>query len=130
MTTTENNPAQERLRTARTVWLCAARAEGPPLVRATWFVFLEGVWWIGAAAGGTLVRLLEHRPRATLALDGPEPLVAEGDARLRRTGFPARVRESFLAKYGWDPAIPARPGERRVLLEIAVRDWVPASLAE
>lgn len=123
------------------MWLCASRPDGPPHVTPVWFVYEEGapeaagepgagspprgVWWIGTGARAAKMRLLERDPKVTLALeDGEGPLVAEGEARMHRTRFPDRVREAFLSKYGWDPAIPERPGEPRVLLEITVRRWL------
>lgn len=128
----------ERLERERNVWLCVTRPQGPPHVTPVWFVFrpqqpeqeegprgLEGVWWIGTGANSVKVRLAERSPKVSLALeDGDHPLVAEGEARVHHTRFPASVREGFLAKYGWDPAIPERPGEPRALLEVRVRRWL------
>ncbi|MFE9250295.1 pyridoxamine 5'-phosphate oxidase family protein [Streptomyces sp. NPDC007088] len=125
----------ERLERARNVWLCVSRPQGPPHVTPVWFLFRpereegpsgpEGVWWIGTGAHSLKARLAERFPMVSLALeDGDHPLVAEGEARVHPTRFPALVREGFLAKYGWDPAIPERPGEPRALLEVRVRRWL------
>lgn len=67
----------------------------------------------------------------SLALEGGDaPVVAEGDARVHRDGFPSPVVEAFASKYdGWDVSRQVGLGSERVLLEIPVRRWLLAGTA-
>ncbi|MEU9825610.1 TIGR03618 family F420-dependent PPOX class oxidoreductase [Micromonospora chersina] len=120
---------ETRLATERNVWLCTVRRDGSPHVTPVWFVYADGIWWIGCDAGSVKARNLESDPRVSLALeDGAAPVVAEGVARLHRDDFPTTVVEAFASKYeGWD--VRERVGER-VLLEVAVRRWLLAGTAQ
>jgi hypothetical protein len=67
----------------------------------------------------------------SLALaDAESPVVAEGEARLHRDGFPEEVTAAFAAKYAWDVTAPRRPGEARLLVEVRVRRWLLTGVAQ
>ncbi|KOU67281.1 pyridoxamine 5'-phosphate oxidase [Streptomyces sp. MMG1533] len=122
----------DRLAGERNVWLCTVRPDGSPHVAPVWFVFRQGSWWFGADGGSVKVRNLERYSRVSLALeDGRLPVVAEGDAVLRRGPYPQEITDAFAAKYdGWDVSAPHRPGGDRVLVEVAVRRWLLAGAAQ
>lgn len=130
---------RDRLTREKNAWLCTVRPDGSPHVTPVWFVFLRGSWWVGADAGSVRVRNIEKLSRVSLALeDGRYPVVAEGEAVLHRLPFPEEITEevteevtdAFAAKYEWDVSAPHRPGEDRVLLEVPVRRWLLAGVAQ
>jgi PPOX class probable F420-dependent enzyme len=120
-----------RLAEDRNAWLVTLRPDGSPHVTPVWFVHDAGRWWIGTDTHAVKVRNIEAEPRVSLALeDGRSPVVAEGDASVRRDGFPAALVAAFEAKYGWDVTAPTRPGSGRVLLEVRVRRWLLAGTGQ
>ncbi|MEU1408475.1 pyridoxamine 5'-phosphate oxidase family protein [Streptomyces sp. NPDC005728] len=122
---------RDRLAQEKNVWLCTVRPDGSPHVTPVWFVFLHGSWWIGADGGSVKVRNIEKFPRVSLALeDGRSPVVAEGEAVLHRGLFPEPITDAFALKYGWDVTAPHRPDGGRVLLEVPVRRWLLAGVAQ
>ncbi|MGA5449475.1 pyridoxamine 5'-phosphate oxidase family protein [Streptomyces umbrinus] len=122
---------RERLVRERNVWLCTVRPDGSPHVTPVWFVFRRDRWWIGVDGVSVKVRNLERFPRVSLALeDGTSPVVAEGEAVLRRGLFPEEVLEAFAEKYAWDVSAPRTPDGERVLLEVSVRRWLLAGVAQ
>ncbi|MFI5532903.1 pyridoxamine 5'-phosphate oxidase family protein [Kitasatospora sp. NPDC051853] len=122
----------ERLAVERNAWLCTVRADGTPHVTPIWFVYRDGVWWIGSDARSVKVRNVLHRPSVSLALEGGNaPVVAEGEVTVRQEGdFPPGIVEAFAAKYAWDVSAPYRPDSARVLLEVPVRRWLLAGTAQ
>jgi hypothetical protein len=111
--------------------LCTVRADGSPHVTPVWFVFVAGTWWIGADAGSVKVRNIGRFWRVSLALeDGRSPVVAEGEAVVHRGSFPEEVTGTFAAKYAWDVTAPRGPGGERVLIEVRVRRWLLAGVAQ
>lgn len=126
-----DDSVRARLAREKNVWLCTVRPGGAPHVTPVWFVFRDGTWWIGASGSAVKVRNIEKTAHVSLALeDGRRPVVAEGEALVRRGTFPAEVSEAFAAKYGWDVAAPGGPGDERVLLEVPVRRWLLAGTAQ
>ncbi|PYC64254.1 pyridoxamine 5'-phosphate oxidase [Micromonospora arborensis] len=127
-------PTDVEVRLARelNVWLCTLRRDGSPHLTPVWFVYLAGIWWIGCDGRSVKVRNVVADPRVSLALEGGDaPVVAEGSARVHRSGFPSTVVEAFASKYGgWDVSAPVDPGSERVLLEIPVRRWLIAGTAQ
>ncbi|MEU6206744.1 pyridoxamine 5'-phosphate oxidase family protein [Micromonospora musae] len=126
-------PAVEaRLARDPRVWLCTLRRDGSPHVTPVWFVHDAGTWWVCCAEQNVKVRNVLADPRVSLALeDGVAPVVAEGVARVWRSDFPAPVVAAFAGKYdGWDVRRPETPQSRRVLLEIPVRRWLLAGIAQ
>ncbi|GAB2954758.1 hypothetical protein GCM10023080_012060 [Streptomyces pseudoechinosporeus] len=122
---------RDRLAQEKNVWLCTVRPGGSPHVTPVWFVFLRGSWWIGSDGGSVKVRNIEKFSRVSLALeDGRLPVVAEGEAVLHRGLFPEKITDAFTTKYGWDVSAPHTPGGDRVLLEVPVRRWLLAGLAQ
>jgi len=120
-----------RLAGERNVWLCTLRPDGSPHVTPVWFVYDAATWWIGTDSHAVKVRNIEAQPRVSLALeDGRSPVVAEGDASVRRDGFPAELVAAFEEKYGWGVTAPTRPGSGRILLEVRVRRWLLAGTAQ
>lgn len=133
MSDSESLPTAVRDRLARekNVWLCTVRQDGSPHVTPVWFVFLQGSWWIGVDGGSVKVRNIEKFSRVSLALeDGRLPVVAEGEAVLHRGLFPSTITDAFTAKYGWDVSAPRTPRGDRVLLEVPVRRWLLAGVAQ
>lgn len=122
---------EARLADELNVWLCTVRPDGSPHVTPVWFVYADGIWWIGCDGRSVKARNVASAPRVSLALeDGDAPVVAEGVARLHRDGFPAAVVEAFARKYGgWDVREPVGPRGARVLLEIPVQRWLMAGRA-
>lgn len=121
----------DRLARERNAWLCTVRPDGSPHVTPVWFVFLRDRWWIGVDGVSVKVRNLERFSRVSLALeDGMSPVVAEGEAVLRRGLFPEEIKEAFAAKYEWDVSAPRTPDGERVLLEVSVRRWLLAGVAQ
>ncbi|ADU08825.1 MULTISPECIES: TIGR03618 family F420-dependent PPOX class oxidoreductase [Micromonospora] len=122
---------EDRLARERNVWLCTLRRDGSPHVTPVWFVYADGVWWIGCEGRSVKARNVTADPRVSLALeDGVHPVVAEGEARVHRTGFPPEVVAAFAKKYGgWDIRQPVTPDGERVLLEVPVRRWLLAGTA-
>ncbi|MEZ0164844.1 pyridoxamine 5'-phosphate oxidase family protein [Kineococcus sp. LSe6-4] len=120
-----------RLRTERTLWCCTLRPDGSPHLTPVWFVHDAGTFWIGTAAHSVKVRNVRADPRVSLALpDGEAPVVAEGVARLRTTGYPDPVVAAFAAGYGgWDVRDPLGDGTPGALLEVEVRRWLMAGAA-
>ncbi|GAA3017976.1 hypothetical protein GCM10020229_31550 [Kitasatospora albolonga] len=122
----------ERLAVERNAWLCTVRANGTPHVTPIWFVYREGVWWIGSDALSVKVRNALRFPSVSLALEGGNrPVVAEGEVTVRQEDeFPPEIVAAFAAKYDWDVAAPYRPDSARVLLEVPVRRWLLAGTAQ
>ncbi|MEU9785743.1 pyridoxamine 5'-phosphate oxidase family protein [Streptomyces phaeochromogenes] len=122
---------RDRLARERNVWLCTVRPDGSPHLTPVWFVFLRDRWWIGVDGVSVKVRNLERFSRVSLALeDGTSPVVAEGEAVLRRGLFPEEIKDAFAAKYEWDVSAPRTPDGERVLLEVSVRRWLLAGVAQ
>ncbi|TLS43363.1 pyridoxamine 5'-phosphate oxidase [Streptomyces montanus] len=122
---------RDRLAQEKHAWLCTVRPDGSPHVTPVWFVFLQGSWWIGADGRSVKVRNVEKFSRVSLTLeDGRFPVVAEGEAVLHRGPFPKRITDAFAAKYGWDVSAPREQGGGRVLLEVPVRRWLLAGVAQ
>ncbi|GAB3343739.1 pyridoxamine 5'-phosphate oxidase family protein [Micromonospora halotolerans] len=123
---------EARLAHEPNVWLCTLRRDGSPHVTPVWFVYADGVWWIGCDGRSVKARNVAADPRVSLALeDGAAPVVAEGVAHLRRGDFPTEVVEAFASKYGgWDVTEPVSQEGDRVLLEIPVRRWLLAGTAQ
>ncbi|MEU7040885.1 pyridoxamine 5'-phosphate oxidase family protein [Streptomyces varsoviensis] len=120
-----------RLAREKNVWLCTVRPDGSAHVTPVWFVFERARWWIGTDTGSVKIANIEADPRVSLALeDGRSPVVAEGDATLHRTEFPADIVSAFAAKYAWDVTTPEQPNSGRVLLEIPVRRWLLTGTAQ
>ncbi|ADB32376.1 pyridoxamine 5'-phosphate oxidase-related FMN- binding protein [Kribbella flavida DSM 17836] len=125
-----SNPGPElpaRLAREQNVWLCTLRPDGSPHVTPVWFVYMGSTWWIGSAERNRKVRNVERDPRVSLALeDGRNPVVAEGQARVHHSGFPADVVAAFARKYrGWDvTAAESAESGARVLIEIPVKRWL------
>ncbi len=82
--------------------------------------------------GPTLRSGRARRPIPGSALeDGTAPVVAEGVAHVHRSGFPVDVVAAFADKYGgWDVTERVAQEGDRVLLEIPVRRWLLAGLAQ
>ncbi len=120
---------EDRLARERNVWLCTLRRDGSPHMTPVWFVYADGVWWIGCEGRSVKARNVAADPRVSLALeDGVHPVVAEGVARLHRADFPPAIVAAFAEKYGgWDIRQPVTP--ERVLLEVPVRRWLLAGRA-
>jgi PPOX class probable F420-dependent enzyme len=123
---------EPRLAGELNVWLCTVRRDGSPHVTPVWFVYGDGIWWIGCDGRSVKARNVAADPRVSLALEnGAAPVVAEGVAQLHRGDFPAAVVEAFASKYGgWDVREPVTPAGARVLLEIHVRRWLLAGTAQ
>ncbi|MEV0633547.1 pyridoxamine 5'-phosphate oxidase family protein [Streptomyces sp. NPDC050619] len=120
-----------RLIQEKNAWLCTMRPDGSPHVTPVWFVFLRDTWWVGADGGSVKVRNIEKFSRVSLALeDGRFPVVAEGEAVLHRGAFPSEITEAFAAKYDWDVSAPHNRGGDRVLVEVPVRRWLLAGVAQ
>jgi len=122
---------EDRLARERNVWLCTLRRDGSPHMTPVWFVYADGVWWIGCEGRSVKARNVAADPRVSLALeDGVHPVVAEGVARLHRADFPPAIVAAFAEKYGgWDIRQPVTPDSERVLLEVPVRRWLLAGRA-
>lgn len=120
-----------RLRTERILWCCTLRPDGSPHLTPVWFAHVEGTFWIGTAARSVKVRNVRADPRVSLALpDGDAPVVAEGDAVVRTSGYPDAVVAALAAKYdGWDVRDPLGDGSPGALLEVRVRRWLMAGTA-
>jgi PPOX class probable F420-dependent enzyme len=122
---------RDRLAQEKHAWLCTVRPDGSPHVTPVWFVFLRGTWWIGTDGDSVKVRNVERFSRVSLTLEGGRfPVVAEGEAVSHRGLFPEEITDAFAAKYGWDVSAPYRPGADRVLLEVPVRRWLLAGVAQ
>ena len=108
---------EDRLARERNVWLCTLRRDGSPHMTPVWFVYADGVWWIGCEGRSVKARNVAADPRVSLALeDGVHPVVAEGVARLHRAGFPPAIVAAFAEKYGgWDIRQPVTPDCERGL---------------
>ncbi|TQM43831.1 pyridoxamine 5'-phosphate oxidase family protein [Pseudonocardia cypriaca] len=130
MTTFE--PEIERRLTGESIaWLATVRADGTPHVTPVWFVFEGGTWWIGCNANSVKARNCRLRAAVSLALeDGRVPVVAEGRAMVRATGFPKHIVDAFARKYdGWD--IQADDGAgARALIEVATSRWLLRGVAQ
>ncbi|MFE9689085.1 pyridoxamine 5'-phosphate oxidase family protein [Micromonospora sp. NPDC005806] len=121
-----------RLAEELNVWLSTLRRDGSPHVTPVWFVYADGIWWIGCDGRSVKARNVVADARVSLALeDGTNPVVAEGIARVHRSNFPTKVVEAFASKYGgWDVRKPVMQESDRVLLEIPVRRWLLAGMAQ
>ncbi|WP_410647468.1 pyridoxamine 5'-phosphate oxidase family protein [Amycolatopsis sp. cmx-4-54] len=122
----------ERLTRERNAWLCTLRADGSPHVTPVWFVYLDGVFWIGSGERNVKVRNVGGDPRVSLALEGGDaPVVAEGLVRVHRGTLRADVLEALAAKYdGWAAGEEIEPFGARVLLEVPVKRWLLAGVAQ
>ncbi|QXV60801.1 pyridoxamine 5'-phosphate oxidase family protein [Amycolatopsis sp. TNS106] len=122
----------ERLAWERNAWFCTLRADGSPHVTPVWFVYLDGVFWIGSGERNVKVRNVGNDPRVSLALeDGDAPVVAEGLVRVHRGTLRADVLEALAAKYdGWAAGEEIEPFGARVLLEVPVKRWLLAGVAQ
>jgi hypothetical protein len=71
--------AAERLAGARNYWVAAVRADGRPLVRPLWAVWLaDGLWF---TTGSQMIRSLPTHPQVSVNLeDGSAALILEGVA--------------------------------------------------
>ncbi len=115
----------EQLSEQTVVWCATVRPDGSPHLTPVWFVFVEDVWWIGAAKSSSKVRNLRRDDHVTLALgDGVDPVVAEGRASIIESTFPDEVVALFAEKYrGWDVR-STEPDGPRVLLVVTVERWL------
>ncbi|WP_340686144.1 pyridoxamine 5'-phosphate oxidase family protein [Amycolatopsis coloradensis] len=122
----------ERLARERNAWLCTLRADGSPHVTPVWFVYLDDVFWIGSGERNVKVRNVGNDPRVSLALeDGDAPVVAEGLARLHGGALREDVLAALAAKYdGWAAGEEIEPFGARVLLEVPVKRWLLAGVAQ
>ncbi|WP_410662700.1 pyridoxamine 5'-phosphate oxidase family protein [Amycolatopsis sp. lyj-84] len=122
----------ERLARERNVWLCTLRRDGSPHVTPVWFVYLDGVFWIGSGERNVKVRNVDNDPRVSLALeDGDAPAVAEGLARVHRGDLREDVLEALAAKYdGWAAGREIEPFGARVLIEVPVKRWLLEGVAQ
>ncbi|MFE6609967.1 pyridoxamine 5'-phosphate oxidase family protein [Amycolatopsis sp. NPDC057786] len=122
----------ERLARERNAWLCTLRADGSPHVTPVWFVYLDDVFWIGSGERNVKVRNIGNDPRVSIALeDGDAPVVAEGLVRVHRGTLRADVLEALAAKYdGWAAGEEIEPFGARVLLEVPVKRWLLAGVAQ
>lgn len=77
-------------------------------------------------------RNVGNDPRVGLALeDGDAPVVAEGLVRVHRGTLRADVLEALAAKYdGWAAGEEIEPFGARVLLEVPVKRWLLAGVAQ
>ena len=95
---------QDRLATARNIWLATVRAGGAPHLIPIWFIAHGGQIYICTAPDTVKVRNLRKNPRVSLALeDGSVPVIFEGAATVMdNTAPPREVIAMFKLKYGWD----------------------------
>ena len=95
---------QERLSTARNIWLASVRPNGAPHLIPIWFVVHHGLIYVCTPPDSVKVRNLRRNPRIALALeDGSVPVILEGTAMLmNHTDAPEEVIPMFKRKYGWD----------------------------
>ncbi|WP_447134297.1 pyridoxamine 5'-phosphate oxidase family protein [Micromonospora sp. LZ34] len=102
-----------------------------PHVTPVWFVYADGIWWIGCDGRSAKARNVAADARVSLALeDATAPVVAEGVAHVHRD-FPTKVIEAFAGKYGgWDVRQRVMLEGDRVLLEIPVRRWLLTGTAQ
>ncbi|CAM5252671.1 hypothetical protein SALBM311S_12307 [Streptomyces alboniger] len=70
------------------------------------------------------------RDRLGREKDGRSPVVAEGEAVVHRGSFPEEVTAAFAAKYTWDVTAPHGLGGEQVLIEVRVRRWLLADVAQ
>ncbi|RSN10121.1 pyridoxamine 5'-phosphate oxidase family protein [Amycolatopsis roodepoortensis] len=122
----------ERLARERNAWLCTLRVDGSPHVTPVWFVYLDDVFWIGSGERNVKVRNIGNDPRVSIALeDGDAPAVAEGSARVHRGTLREDVLAALSAKYdGWAAGVEIEPFGARVLLEVPVKRWLLAGVAQ
>ncbi|MEU7612856.1 pyridoxamine 5'-phosphate oxidase family protein [Micromonospora sp. NPDC049204] len=130
--TTPSRDVELRLAQERNVWLCTLRRDGSPHLTPVWFVYAAETWWIGCDSRSVKVRNILADPRVSLALEGGDaPVVAEGAARVHRGALPSAIVTVFASKYGgWDVSAQVSPEGERVLLEIPVRRWLLAGVAQ
>lgn len=122
----------ERLAGERNAWLCTLRVDGSPHVTPVWFVYLDDVFWVGSGERNVKVRNIGNDPRVSIALeDGDAPVVAEGTARVHRGDLREDVLAALAAKYdGWAAGVEVEPFGARVLLEVPVKRWLLAGVAQ
>ncbi|OXM50969.1 pyridoxamine 5'-phosphate oxidase family protein [Amycolatopsis alba] len=122
----------ERLARERNAWFCTLRVDGSPHVTPVWFVYLDDVFWVGSGERNVKVRNVGNDPRVSLALeDGDAPVVAEGLARVHRGALREDVLAALAAKYdGWAAGEEIEPFGARVLLEVPVKRWLLAGVAQ
>lgn len=115
-----------RLAGERVGWLCTLRSDGSPHLTPVWFLYVQGVLWVGSSGNTVKVRNVGGDPRVSFALqDGDAPVVAEGTVTVLRSGFPEEVLDGLQTRYGWDLEGMDAP----VLLRIAVDRWLMAGVA-
>src|SRR5712692_6328363 len=98
------NQVDERLRTARNIWLATVRPNHAPHLIPIWFIAHDDKIYICTDPASVKVRNLKQNERVAVALeDGSAPLILEGTAHvLARADTPAAVVTEFKTKYDWD----------------------------
>ena len=91
----------ERLATAKNVWLATVKPDGRPHLVPVWFVVLDERWYFVTAPKSVKARNLQKNAHVALALeDGSSPHIVEGQAAVVEPS--AEVIELFKQKYDWD----------------------------
>ncbi|MEK9165194.1 MAG: pyridoxamine 5'-phosphate oxidase family protein [Chloroflexota bacterium] len=91
----------DRLATAKNVWLATVRPDGRPHLVPVWFVVSDGHWYFVTDPKSVKARNLQNNANVALALeDGSNPHIVEGRAAVVKPS--AQVIRLFKKKYDWD----------------------------
>ncbi len=91
----------ERLATAKNVWIATVKPDGRPHLVPVWFVVSDGRWYFVTDPKSVKARNLQSNANVALALeDGSSPHIVEGQAKAVEPS--AEVIGAFKQKYDWD----------------------------
>ena len=134
-------PVDDFLRDRRIASLATEEPDGSAYLTAVWFLYEDGVVYVGTSGSSRKARNAAARPRAAVMIDsrGPGPqrgVAASGPATLLR-GAPARVMNGRILERYLTPAGVAAPdvGQRiaasdDVTIRIEVGTWRTWSTSE
>ncbi|TCK26609.1 pyridoxamine 5'-phosphate oxidase family protein [Pseudonocardia endophytica] len=115
---------RSRLQDDEIAWLTTVRRDRTPHITPVWFVFDNGVWWIGCNARSVKARNCRVNPAVAVALDGGRaPVVAEGTASVLAAEFPPEVVARLGEKYRWDVEADDGSGPR-ALIKVTTTRWL------
>ena len=113
----------ERLNREKNCWIASVRPDRRPHLVPVWFVWHEGLFFVGMKAGSVKAVNFQNNPLVSLALEnGSHPVICEGSVKEVAEGdYSAEMLTKFMQKYDWD--IPSDP-DYNLVVAITPKKWL------
>jgi len=112
----------QRLATARNIWMATVRPDGRPHLVPIWFIWLNGYFYLCTGKESVKGRNLQANPNIALSLeDGNSPLIVEGVASFHEPPFSAEISTAFQTKYDWDMR---HSTQYNVVVQVQPQKWI------